>query len=84
LFEEEELLAEGGPFEEELLEEEKPLEEETLKVVRELQEEEKIDLQPLLHRNLCLNHDDPVEVWAYRRIAEPVMKVSLSRHSEKI
>jgi CheY-like chemotaxis protein len=44
LFEEEELLEEGGPLEEELLEEGKPLEEETLELVRELQEEEKIDL----------------------------------------
>jgi hypothetical protein len=43
LFEEEELIEEGGPLEEELLEEEKPLEEETLEVVGELKEE-KIEL----------------------------------------
>lgn len=44
LFEEEELLEEGGLSEEELLEEEKPLEEETLEVVRGLKEEERIEL----------------------------------------
>ena len=44
MFEEEELLEEGGLSEEELLEEEKPLEEETLEVVRGLKEEEKIEL----------------------------------------
>jgi hypothetical protein len=44
LFEEEELLEEGGHLEEELLEEEKPLEEETLEVVAGLKEEEKIEL----------------------------------------
>jgi len=44
LFEEEELLEEGGALEEELLEEEKPLEEETLEVVAGLREEEKIEL----------------------------------------
>jgi len=46
--------------------------------------EEKMDLQPLAHRNLCLNHDDPVEIWAYRRIAAPIYSHYLQETGSRI
>ncbi len=43
-----------------------------------------ISIPAMTYRHPALNFDDPVEIWAYRRIAEPVYREALQRTGSKV
>ncbi|MBW7997889.1 MAG: hypothetical protein FVQ81_15230 [Candidatus Glassbacteria bacterium] len=45
---------------------------------------EEIVIPPMNHRHPAIDFDDPVEIWAYRRIAEPVYREALERTGSRV
>ncbi len=45
---------------------------------------EEIIIPTMKYRHPAINFDDPVEIWAYRRLAEPVYREALERTGSKI